>query len=76
MELARHGLRPTATTSPQQLRDVVRDLYKYEIKRLRAELLLGSFPKKEYAARGIALRSRYPLLSLPTEMWIIRSAAL
>jgi hypothetical protein len=76
VELARHGLRPTPTTAPQQLRDAVRDLYKYEIKRLRSELLLGRFPKKEYADRVIALRSRYPLLSLPTEMWVSRSPAL
>jgi hypothetical protein len=76
VELARHGLRPTPSTSPQQLRDAVRDLYKYEIKRLRSELLGGSFPKKEYAGRVVALRSRYPLLSLPTEMWVTRSAGL
>ena len=71
VELARHGLLPTSTTSPQQLRDAVRDLYIYEIKRLRSELLLGRFPKKEYAGRVVALRGRYPLLSLPTEMWLI-----
>jgi hypothetical protein len=70
-ELARHGLRPTPSTPPQQLRDAVRDLYKYEIKQLRSELLLGRFPKKEYAGRVVALRGRYPLLSIPTEMWMI-----
>jgi len=68
-ELARHGLIPLPETGPQQLRDAVRDLYKYEIKRLRAELLAGKFPKSEYAARVVALRERYPLLSLPTQLW-------
>jgi len=69
-ELARHGLRPAPATSPQQLRDAVRDLYKYEIKRLRSELLAGRFPKNEYASRVVALRQRYPLLSIPTHAWI------
>ena len=69
-ELARHGLRPLPDSDPQQLRDAVRDLYKYEIKRLRAELLAGRFPKNDYAARVVALRERYPILSLPTELWL------
>ena len=69
-ELARHGLRPLPSTSPHQLRDAVRDLYKYEIKRLRAQLLAGAFPKSEYARKVIALRQRYPLLSIPTALWL------
>jgi len=67
--LGRHGLRPLTETPPQQLRDAVRDLYKYEIKRLRAELLAGRFPKHEYADRVFALREQYSLLSLPLELW-------
>ena len=69
-ELARHGLRPGPSTDPQQLRDAVRDLYKYEIKRLRAELLAGKFPKDEYAGHVVALRRRYPLLSIPLGLWL------
>ena len=69
-ELARHGLRPAPSTNPSELRDAVRDLYKYEIKRLRAELLAGRFPKNEYAEKVVALRERYPLLSLPTAFWL------
>ena len=67
--LGRHGLRPLDGTPPQQLRDALRDLYKYEIRRLRSELLAGRFPKHEYAGRVIALRERYSLLSLPLELW-------
>jgi hypothetical protein len=70
-ELARHGLRPGPHTSPGQLRDAVRDLYRYEIKRLRGELLAGRFPKPEYAGRVLELRNRYPLLSMPLERWTI-----
>ena len=68
--LARHGLQPAASTTPQQLRDAVRDLYRFEIKRLRGELLAGRFPKSEYAARVVNLRERYPLLSLPLDFWL------
>jgi hypothetical protein len=71
-ELARHGLAPRAGTSPQQLRDAVRDLYKHEIKRLKARLLAREFPKGEYADRVIALRRQYPLLSIPLELWLDR----
>ena len=73
-ELARHGLRPGPTTSVAQLRDAVRDLYRYEIRRLRSELLAGRIPKSDYANRVIALRQRYPLLSLPVEMWVLEDA--
>jgi hypothetical protein len=68
-ELARHGLAPTPDTHPQQLRDAVRDLYKYEIRRLKERLLAGEFPKHDYAARVIDLRRRYVLLSIPLQRW-------
>lgn len=70
-ELARHGLLPIATSSPQQLRDAVRDLYKYEIRRLRDAYLAGRFPKPEFAGRVVELRKRYWLLSIPTALWLI-----
>ncbi|MDQ3212028.1 MAG: hypothetical protein M3Q85_05085 [Acidobacteriota bacterium] len=68
-ELARHGLKPVPGSAPAGLRDAVRDLYKYEIKRLRGELLAGRFPKSEYAAHIIELRRRYWVLSVPTHLW-------
>lgn len=68
-ELAVHGLVPLAGTPPHALRDALRDLYKYEIKVLKARLLAGEFPRPEYADRVIRLRRRYPLLSVPTELW-------
>ena len=67
--LARHGLVPAPSTSPQQLRDAVRDLYKYEIKRLRADLLASRIRKPDYAGHVIRLRGRYQLLSLPLQLW-------
>jgi hypothetical protein len=69
-ELARHGLVPLPGTSPQQLRDAVRELYKYEIRRLRDARLAGRIPKHDYAAHVVRLRQRYPVLSLPLESWL------
>jgi hypothetical protein len=72
-ELTRHGLRPGPDTPPQLLRDAIRDLYKYEIKVLKRRLLASEFPKGEYAGRVIDLRRRYPLLSIPLDLWIERN---
>jgi hypothetical protein len=69
-ELARHGLRPLTTTAPGFLRDAVRDLYTYEIRRLRAALLAGSILRPEYAGHVVALRRRYRLLSVPIALWL------
>jgi hypothetical protein len=69
-ELARHGLCPRPQTRPEQLRDAVRDLYKYEIRRLKKRLLAGEFPKQEYAGKVIELRQQYVILSIPTQLWL------
>lgn len=71
-ELARHGLRPLPTTAPQRLREAVRDLYLFEIRRLRGELLRGRIVRTHYADHVIALRRKYPLLSVPVERWTER----
>jgi hypothetical protein len=68
--LAQHGARPTATTAPELLHEFVGDLYRYELRRLRAALLAGAFPKTEYYGRVVALRQRYPLLSLKPRQWL------
>ena len=62
--LLRHGVRPTAQTRPELVRDYVRDLYKYEIRCLRERYLRREFPKVEYAGRVDALRRRYTVLAL------------
>jgi hypothetical protein len=63
-QLMAHGVRPTERTSPQLVRDYVRDLYKYEIRSLRERYLRKEFPKIEYASRVDDLRRRYPVLAL------------
>ena len=68
--LTGHGLKPLPRTSPQFLRDAVRELYRYEIKALRNALLAGRIPKADYANHVIALRKRYWLLSVPLQLWM------
>jgi hypothetical protein len=68
--LARHGVLPGSGTSPELLHEFVNDLYRYELRRLRASLLAGAFPKTEYYGRVVALRRRYPLLSLKPRQWL------
>jgi hypothetical protein len=63
-QLLVHGVRPTEHTPPQLVRGYVRDLYKYEIRRLRERYLHCDFPKVEYAGRVDDLRRRYPVLAL------------
>ena len=64
LELERHGVRPTPDTRPELVREYVRELYKYEIRRLRDRMIAREFPKTEYASRVDALRRQYPVLAL------------
>jgi hypothetical protein len=68
--LLAHGVRPTQQTPPELVRDFVRDLYKYEIRKLRERYLRREFPKKEYAARVVELRDRYPVLAQVAREWV------
>jgi hypothetical protein len=69
--LAQHGLRPAPHTRPEQLRDAVSDLYRYEIRGLRDSCRAGVFPVGELSARVVALRRRYLLLSTPLARWTV-----
>ena len=73
--LADHGLQPLPTTSPETLRDAVRDLYLYEIRRLRGRLIAGAIAKPDYAGHVIELRWRYPILSVPLPQWTTTAPA-
>ena len=64
-QLLRHGVQSDRRTRrPDLVRDFVRDLYKYEIRRLRDRMLRNEFPREEYAGRVDALRRCYPVLAL------------
>ncbi len=68
--LLRHGVRPTAATSPGLVRTFVRDLYKFEIVRLKERLLRHEFPRAEYAGRVDQLRRQYPVLALLPDQFV------
>jgi len=64
------GIRPRETSSRERVREFVNDLYTWELRRLRARMVRGDFPKREYAGRVEALRrQRYWVLSLPLDQW-------
>jgi hypothetical protein len=66
----RHGIMPTERTSPELARGFVRDLYKYEIRRLRERYLKKEFRKAEYSALVEQLRDRYAVLALIPRQWV------
>jgi hypothetical protein len=63
-QLARHGVCPHPSTPPELVHEFVSDLYRYELRRLRARLVRGEIPKTGYFDRVVALRRQYPLVSL------------
>ena len=67
--LLRFGLAPRPDTPPKFVRDQLSDLYRYEIRRLRSQLLAGAFPKKDYIGLVIGLRKKYWPLALTPEQW-------
>ena len=69
-ELARHGLKPNPTTSPEFLRDAINDLYRIEIRALRDRCRAGEFPIQDLPKHVVELRRRYILLSIPIESWL------
>lgn len=69
-QLAEHGVIPQPHTPPTLVRSHVRELYKYEIRRLKERMLRREFPKSEYAARVDRLRRQYPVLALQPEEFL------
>ena len=65
-----HGVQPTDRTPPERVREYVRDLYKYEIRRLRERYLCQEFPKLEYSVRVDVLRRQYPVLARRARDWL------
>ncbi len=63
--LADLGLKPRPQTTPAFVRRAVNELYRYEIRKLRARYVRREFPKDEYIPRVIDLRNKYWVLSVP-----------
>jgi len=67
--LLNHGVRPTSSTPPALVHEFVSDLYRFELRRLRDQLVRREIPKAGYYDRVVALRRKYPLVSLKPELW-------
>lgn len=68
-QLEKHGARPTPSTPPELVSEFVADLYRYELRRLKNQLVRREIPKAGYAQRVIELRRRYMLVSVPLRYW-------
>jgi hypothetical protein len=51
------------------VRAALNDLYRYELRVLRARLLRGEFPRASYYARVVEIRKRYRIMSVPLAEW-------
>ena len=67
--LAQFGLVPSPHTPPRLVREVLSGMYRYEIRRLRARLLAGDFPKSDYIGHVVALRKKYWPLTMEPRIW-------
>jgi hypothetical protein len=70
-QLWTHGVQPTGRTPPELVHEFVSDLYRYEIRRLRDRLVRREIPRAGYAERVVALRRKYPLISLKPGQWLV-----
>ena len=68
-ELSGHGVRPTTSTRPEVVHEFVNDLYRFELRRLRARQVRGEIPRAEYAGQVVELRKKYLLVSVPVRLW-------
>ena len=68
-ELGRFGLRPKPTTPPALAKAFVNDLYRHELRTLRARLVTREIPRQGYADRVVELRKKYFLLSIRLDRW-------
>ena len=68
-ELATHGVRPAPHTRPELVHEFVNDLYRYELRRLRARQVRGEIPRPAYSAHVVELRKKYILVSVPLRLW-------
>ena len=63
-------MKPGTDTRPELVREFVRELYKFEIRRLRDQVRRSAFPRRDYARRVDQLRQAYPVLALLPEQFL------
>ena len=69
--LLEHGVRPAAGTRPALVFRFLNDLYRYELKRVKQQRAAKHIAPQEYAAHIVALKRRYPLVSVPVRFWTV-----
>jgi hypothetical protein len=72
--LRQHGIVPHPGIAPLRVYELLKSLYSFEIRGLRArhrelERLLGPQPLDAYRRALAALKERYPVLALPAHHW-------
>jgi hypothetical protein len=67
--LLAHGIDVSDEDTATSLRERLNDLYLQEVRRLKERQRAGEIAKADYAAHVEALRKRFPLLSLPLDLW-------
>ena len=68
-ELLLFGVRPRVTTPPAKAKEVINDLYRFELRQLRRRLRQKEIPSVGYSDRVVELRKKYFLLSIRPELW-------
>ena len=68
--LARHGLTPGPSDTPESLRDRLNDAYLGEVRQLKQRQKAGEIPIRDYARHAQELKDTYPLLGLPLSSWV------
>ena len=70
-ECRKHGVFPTEHTPPELARGFINELYKFELRKLRARYMRKEFLKQEYHRHVIVIRDRYPVLALTPSQWLM-----
>lgn len=75
--LEHHGLRPRPTDDPRDVYELLKAIYTFEIRGLRAdfrekERVLGPQPREDLRRDLERLKDRYPILKVPPHRWAHR----
>ena len=70
-QLLLHGVRPQPATRPAVVFAYLNELYRYELRCLRDRLRRGEFAQPEYFGKVVALRRKYPLVSVHPSAWTL-----
>jgi len=70
-QLLEHGVRPAGGARPSLVFSFLNDLYRYELRRLKQRRAAKHIAPQEYAAHVVAIRRRYPLVSVQVRFWTV-----